>query len=553
MFFPFIIQESIYTNSVFIAFNKARIQMDSQKHFATIYHCKLCGKFLLSKTGANNHCCYQKLNNRIDPNSLKRHVSAFHSFLRFIATSNISFRSCENKYLERTFQKLDPFFSLPKRDKLCSELIEFSKIIHQKMLKKLVGKTVSLMVDGCTRWGTKYQGFVIYTYQRLYVFSLYDIPNNRSKTLANLIAAVISQLKANQTTVIAVCTDNARYNIHALNNDENSAQHISGQHFIRQPCAAHTANLVIKDMFLYDAYYGFVSSEINILMKNKPENSYRKGFSPELKTERWSSLLRCTQFIRENYALYQSSNNEEVNNALKKLNELIGLDVLESMLQIMWILIERVEKDLSCIADIVPAYLNAIKCLKELSNKPSQIICEYLKKRFFNTLSLNLPMFAFLLTKDGLDFYRKHHLSNSNILKASLNGFLGYQRERKFDKIKIGLNRFSFINYLLNFDISKFDDFPKAIDFWQNYKELNDKTIRSSFVQLAVEVLQIPSSEAAVERLFSALSLATKGEMCNSHIESLNARLIVKFDSIFKDAGSIPWEKFADKIKEFSS
>lgn len=73
-----------------------------------------------------------------------------------------------------------------------------------------------------------------------------------------------------------------------------------------------------------------------------------------------------------------------------------------------------------------------------------QIICEYLKKRFFNTLSLNLPMFVFLLTKDGLDFYRKHHLSNSNILKTSLNGFIGYQRERKFDKFKIELNRFSF-------------------------------------------------------------------------------------------------------------
>lgn len=139
------------------------------------------------------------------------------------------------------------------------------------------------MVDGFTRWGTKYQGFVVYTSQRLYVFLVDDTPDNCSKTLANLIVSVVSQIKSNQTTVIAVCTDNARYNISALNNDENSAQHISGKHFIRLPCAAHTANLVIKDMFLYDTSYGFVSCEINIIMKNNQKIHFEKFFLQNLK------------------------------------------------------------------------------------------------------------------------------------------------------------------------------------------------------------------------------------------------------------------------------
>lgn len=79
------------------------------------------------------------------------------------------------------------------------------------------------------------------------------------------------------------------------------------------------------------------------------------------------------------------------------------------ILQIMWTLIEKVEKNLLCIADIIPAYLTAIEHLKELSNKPFQKIFKYLKKRFFNTWPLNLPIFAFLLTKDGLNFYHKYH------------------------------------------------------------------------------------------------------------------------------------------------
>lgn len=125
-------------------------------------------------------------------------------------------------------------------------------------------------------------------------------------------------------------------------------------------------------------------------------------------------------------------------------------------------------------------------------------------------------MFTFLLTKEGLNYYREFHLSNSNIIKEAIKGLIGYQKEPKFNKITIELNRFSFINYLINFDISNFDRFPKAIDLWQNYKETHNETIISSFIELAVETLQIPSSEAVVERLFSALSLATKGEMCNS-------------------------------------
>lgn len=69
---------------------------------------------------------------------------------------------------------------------------------------------------------------------------------------------------------------------------------------------------------------------------------------------------------------------------------------------------------------------------------------------------------------------------------------------------------------------------------------------------MVVETLQIPSLEAVVEILFSTLSLAAKGELFNSHLESLNDRLIVKFDSIFKDAGPISWENFVEKINRFS-
>lgn len=52
------------------------------------------------------------------------------------------------------------------------------------MLTKVAGKTVSLMCDGCSRWGVKYQGIIVYTYKRLYVYSVNSVLNNQSLTLA---------------------------------------------------------------------------------------------------------------------------------------------------------------------------------------------------------------------------------------------------------------------------------------------------------------------------------------------------------------------------------
>ena len=45
--------------------------------------------------------------------------------------------------------------------------------------------------------------------------------------------------------------------------------------------------------------------------------------------------------------------------------------------------------------------------------------------------------------------------------------------------------------------------------------------------------------------MFSALSKVASAETCNVKPETLNARLIVKFDSIFAAAGAVSWEKLS--------
>lgn len=55
----------------------------------------------------------------------------------------------------------------------------------------------------------------------------------------------------------------------------------------------------------------------------------------------------------------------------------------------------------------------------------------------------------------------------------------------------------------------------------------------------AQEIINIPSTEAPVERVFEALSELYSAKMCHSGAENLQARLIFKFDTIFNKAGSV--------------
>ena len=79
--------------------------------------------------------------------------------------------------------------------------------------------------------------------------------------------------------------------------------------------------------------------------------------------------------------------------------------------------------------------------------------------------------------------------------------------------------------------------------------EFLQKKIKSLFsstiILLRIEVT-IPSFESAFDRVFSALTRVASTEMCNATPLALNARLVVKFDSIFGNAGKVEWQELVE-------
>ena len=95
-----------------------------------------------------------------------------------------------------------------------------------------------------------------------------------------------------------------------------------------------------------------------------------------------------------------------------------------------------------------------------------------------------------------------------------------------------------FVNPLKKIEHSRVADCVRSL---KKIKSLFSSTI----ILLRIEVT-IPSSESAVERVFSALSRVTPTEMCNVTPIALNARLVVKFDSIFGSAGKVEWQELVE-------
>ena len=120
--------------------------------------------------------------------------------------------------------------------------------------------------------------------------------------LASNISEVAIKIKESGSKLIAVCTDNAKNNIAALDFGPFSAQMMSNHSFIRFPCVCHDVNLTVKDIFS-DKYNENINAVIEIIsFFNEKAKSYKAlDKIPQFKEVRWFSLSKAIFFIIQHY------------------------------------------------------------------------------------------------------------------------------------------------------------------------------------------------------------------------------------------------------------
>lgn len=73
-------------------------------------------------------------------------------------------------------------------------------------------------------WSNEYQGIILFTKARLYLYELMHTDDSKAKTNADVISSKVKSLKDKSIKVISACCDNCKTNIKGLNFDSNSAQ-----------------------------------------------------------------------------------------------------------------------------------------------------------------------------------------------------------------------------------------------------------------------------------------------------------------------------------------
>ena len=170
----------IYQNQNGSYFKVLLINSQDCRNIFVSYICQTCGQVYLSKTGASEHKCKLYMIQKWATEKENHHKKAIEYLLRYICTANLPLNSTKNKFFRLMFKELDPTFEIPSYSKLVNSMHELADSIRSNMLNEIKFKKVSILFDTCSRWGKHYQGIVIYTIQRLYLYSIMATENSTS-------------------------------------------------------------------------------------------------------------------------------------------------------------------------------------------------------------------------------------------------------------------------------------------------------------------------------------------------------------------------------------
>lgn len=275
-------------------------------------------------------------------------------------------------------------------------------------------------------------------------------------------------------------------------------------------------------MFIHTPEYYYIYKNIHkLLLSLNPHNLKKSGF-PHIQTIRWNSLYHCVEYILKNDEL-KNSQNPKIQKYFNEIESKITWKNLENILKILNNFITIIEEDQTNLADLMNEFIFSYRQLSNGNSIESKFMAQCFYNRFWNDCHLYLPAFAYLLTKEGL-LYIKESPENEKqmFIDFAINGLHDFIMKRKYTNFNEVFNLF--INYLNDLPIEWFSDDLSPYEKWEK--------IPNDLGMIACEVLTIPCTEAAVERLYSYLSQITSSPMYNSSIEVIESRLMIHLDSL---------------------
>jgi hypothetical protein len=357
----------------------------------------------------------------------------------------------------------------------------------------------SILTDGATKAHKIWTGVITFHNGNISFQDIIHVQNQQSITIATELSKIINRLRAQNIIVVSIVNDNAM-NERAILEESHSycIQQQTNLPIVRVPCSAHTINLAICD-FLHETH----------LMKKVLEIYSKIGnhFNcPTFIKCRWFSIYDIVLFIEEHITqisdLFKRQRYHDSMDCLQTINWNLLIETLKPVITFLHL----VERDSAKLSDIFPWFFSCQHQLESMYNQwfnYPEIMEDKLLKRFTSTHEWQYVTTTFFLTPKGVVHFNRFDPS----LQSIYFNIIAQTIERNAAQLNLPTN--SLKNQVTTFLSTKWPEID-SIDFWNSVEQIfrlchikvDDHL---ELIEIGKRLIQFPSSEAAVERLFSHL------------------------------------------------
>lgn len=518
-------------------------------------------------TNDNSH--YSHSNTCADCLEFKKYLEIFNNNILklitdFLVTYQVSLNAIYSFKFSKILQYSNPLINIIKKSDLRKQIYLLFENFKSYINKENVGEFCSILVDGASRNLKNFYAFILFTKSRLFYLKIHRVDIPTSENISLITSELINYLMNDlDIEVISICSDHAANMIKAFNACDQVSSQIMTDHFFEWiGCTCHLLNLGISDLNNDIDFQNIKDTLLFILsISQKIEFPHK---IPTFSKTRWDSLSKCFNFVffyKDLILGYLSSlfndlitkkgmieqkiqkNQNDIsiqNKYANLLNEILQInkhiqillskefEELSILFKYMANTINKIGSDNFLLFNVFPEFIALDNFFKSFS---SPIIQKFTKIIFNRILSSNeflQAATAFFLTIDGKNYIIKN--LNENIKDKLISDI-------KFYLIYYNGCRFGDLEDLLINQIEKYinDETCLSIDPFDYWNRLRLVPEMSRLAEIAIRIINMPCSEAAVERLFSHLKYLYGKKNYQQSDDLLNAQLGIRMENVYSN------------------
>lgn len=435
-------------------------------------------------------------------------------------------------------------FTQVTRNRARTLLLRYSNYLLDMTYFEMHDKQLSIISDGGTLNGRQFYVLAALTPQKSYFLDIIEMGKTDSESLLKAFEPIIKRVIDERCKIICFCTDNGS-NLKKLtrSSDPQSIQRKLKIKAFRISCCIHTGNLTIKDVAAKLPVFAFFKEKITSLLswmrRNKSicSSVNIEGKIPLIQPIKWKTYTIAAIFIINNTA--------KINMILEKHGKNIGFEKIPdkwlnfcTILKPLDKLITLCQRDRTLMYEFFAQQLQLLESWKKLiaSNEFSKTFIDCWNDRFIKTADLSIGKLAYVMTRSGRVWFKNLKVESNTRFMEEYSHIK--DRMKQFASFfKMGKDNFDrlFDNYLsATFQYEDRD----PVCFWeeqqikehQYYDDNGEKKVISwkDFSNVAKILVQLPSTEALCERVFSHLSCLFPINRQNSRSDLIHAQTIIR-------------------------